>query len=135
MVFGGDLSSLDSIMNTAKSQIESFGKAEQGRRTTSTKLIVAAAMTWCKPKAGFLKINWDAAIDVVGKRMGIGFIVRDHAGGVMVSMVATKRNVSDPTTAEAIAAWTIVKACTAMGTFIKSDSGERQFGGCNSSEE
>lgn len=32
---------------------------------------------WTKPPVGWLKTNWDAAIDVKGKKMGLGVVVRD----------------------------------------------------------
>jgi ribosomal silencing factor RsfS len=49
--------------------------------------------------------------------MGIGFVVRDHEGAVMVAMVGSIPHVSDPTTAEDIATLKMVEVCFVMGFF------------------
>ncbi len=36
---------------------------------------------WSPPPSGFLKINWDAAIDPVLQKTRIGIVIRDEAGG------------------------------------------------------
>jgi hypothetical protein len=51
--------------------------------------------------------------------MGIGFVVRDHEGAVMVAMVGSIPHVSDPTTAEDITTLKMVEVCFVMG-FSKS---------------
>ena len=78
VVFRVEFSSPSSIMNSALSQMENFHKAEQGRKTTRCTRAKPEIAKWCKPKVGYLKINWDAAIDVEGSQMGFGFIVCDH---------------------------------------------------------
>ncbi|KAK3198024.1 hypothetical protein Dsin_021439 [Dipteronia sinensis] len=40
---------------------------------------------WCPPIEGQLKINTDATVDVEGKKIGIGVVIREHTGFVMAS--------------------------------------------------
>lgn len=44
---------------------------------------------------GFVKVNWDAAVDKVKKKKGISVIVRNHVGGgggeLVVSLIAHKQ--------------------------------------------
>jgi hypothetical protein len=43
---------------------------------------------------------------MLGRRMGVGIIFRTHEGEVMVTKCSTKPYITDPQTAEAVAAWT-----------------------------
>ncbi|TXG69511.1 hypothetical protein EZV62_004446 [Acer yangbiense] len=61
------------------------------------------AVVWCPLAIGQLKINSDVAVDVLGKKIGIGIVIRDHTGFVMASC-AQKINVGySPVVAEAVA--------------------------------
>jgi hypothetical protein len=114
MVFGGKFMSLVQILETAISQMESFNKAEKGRRMTSHKR-PAQTTIWRKPCLGWIKLNWDATIDVKQQKMVIGIIARDHAGAVLVAVSASRPHVTDPTIAKAIAAWKMVDVCISLG--------------------
>ena len=37
---------------------------------------------WKAPFAGRLKANWYATLNIKGERMGMGVVIRDHAGCV-----------------------------------------------------
>jgi ribonuclease HI len=45
-------------------------------------------------------------VDAVGRRMGVGIIIRTHEGEVMATKCSTKPYITDPQTAEVVAAWT-----------------------------
>ena len=51
-----------------------------------------------------IKCNWDAAVDVDGRRMGVGIVIRTHEGEVTATKCSTKPYITDPHTAEAVAA-------------------------------
>jgi hypothetical protein len=53
-----------------------------------------------------VKCNWDAAVDVAGRRMGMGIVIRSHEGEVMATKCLTKPYITNPLTAEAVTAWT-----------------------------
>lgn len=52
-----------------------------------------------------MKINFDAAIDKKGKKMGVWVVIRDHAGNVKVVKGMMRPFIYDPTVAEATAVW------------------------------
>jgi ribonuclease HI len=64
-----------------------------------------ARQVWLRRHAHVLKCNWDAALDVGRKIMGIGLIIRDHEGAVVAAKCSTQSHVSDPLIAETIAVW------------------------------
>jgi phosphotransferase system IIA component len=63
---------------------------------------------WRVPAGGWLKLNWDAALNMQSKRMGIGIVVRNEKGEFFPS-------INDPTIAEALAAWHAVNLCVDRG--------------------
>jgi len=60
---------------------------------------------WTKPPIGWLKTNWDAAIDVERKKMGLGVVVRDARGEVQVAMAQVIPYLIDSIVAESMATW------------------------------
>ena len=51
-----------------------------------------------------LKINWDVALEVHLKRMGVGVVIRDSLGVVVTALSKTIQALQDPTMVEAIVA-------------------------------
>jgi ribonuclease HI len=76
---------------------------------------VHTQVCWEAPPTGIVKCNWDAAIDAHGRRMGVGIVVRNHAGDVMATKCMTKAYVTDPQTAEAIAVWKAAELVQQLG--------------------
>jgi hypothetical protein len=74
VVHGGDLTSPIQVMELARSQLENYRKAESGRRMTSPPTVVTVPLKWTTPQEGFIKLNWDVALDTQHQRMGIGVI-------------------------------------------------------------
>jgi hypothetical protein len=70
---------------------------------------------WQKPPTGYVKLNWDATIDALGKRMGEGIVARDHEGKVLIAQTFTQNLITDPATAKAIVAWRAVELGIQMG--------------------
>ncbi|KAF5472530.1 hypothetical protein F2P56_009241 [Juglans regia] len=69
---------------------------------------------------GFIKANWDAAVDEGARRKGIGVIVRDHEGEILASLFVNKPFHSKPVLAECFAscrgdAQVLVKAVNTKG--------------------
>lgn len=60
---------------------------------------------WKASPIGVYKINWDVAIDKSRKLMGVGVIVRDGVGKVVVALHASQMNLLDPTLAKAYVVW------------------------------
>lgn len=60
---------------------------------------------------GKLKTNWDAALDLKYKCMGVGIIVRDSDGAVVAALCSTIPYIFDPTLAEGVSLWRVVLLC------------------------
>lgn len=62
-----------------------------------------------------IKVNWDAALDLNNKKMGVGIIGRDYLGQVLAVFCDTEPFIQEPVVAEAWAAWRAVELCQKMG--------------------
>ncbi|XP_059434317.1 uncharacterized protein LOC132167380 [Corylus avellana] len=115
-VFGGQLTAPAVILRQAKDQLEAFDKAEVSRslgRALAQQTPIS--VKWTKPPVGFLKINWDASVDVSQKRMGMGIAIRDHGGELLAAYCATRDYITDAATAEALTAWQAVEISQSLG--------------------
>jgi len=70
---------------------------------------------WTPLPPGWLKANWDAALDIGNNRMGVGIMVRDDAGSVKVAHAKSFPYINDPKVAEAIGAWQVMSLCYDRG--------------------
>jgi hypothetical protein len=115
VIFGGDFLSPSALITHAKAQISEYQKAEEGRRLTHVHRARPRCVKWERPKEGFVKLNWDAAINRRSKRMGAGVIARDETGMVVAALSASRPSITDPATAEAIVAWMMADFCCKLG--------------------
>ncbi|XP_040994279.1 uncharacterized protein LOC121245522 [Juglans microcarpa x Juglans regia] len=60
---------------------------------------------WKVPSEGFVKANWDAAINLNLRMMGIGVIIWDERGEVLAAYCDQKKYVQQPATTECMALW------------------------------
>ncbi|XP_042950360.1 14.7 kDa ribonuclease H-like protein [Carya illinoinensis] len=67
-----------------------------------------------KLERGYVKVNWDASMDLKGKRMGIGIMIRDEQGEAMVTVCDQKPNVIEATVAESIALRKAAEICAEL---------------------
>ncbi|XP_041017867.1 uncharacterized protein LOC121260078 [Juglans microcarpa x Juglans regia] len=66
---------------------------------------------WETPSEGYIKANWDAALHEDVKEMGIGVIVWDCEGEVLVSLLAKRSFNSKPVLAECLALYRAMVLC------------------------
>jgi ribonuclease HI len=102
-------------VRNAHDQVEAFNKAEVRLGGRSGVRHSSVVEVWQKPPVGSIKVNWDAAVDKEGNRIGLGIVVRDHNGQVVAMQCSTRQFICDPATAEALAAWTAVSLCGSLG--------------------
>ncbi|KAF5477506.1 hypothetical protein F2P56_004140 [Juglans regia] len=69
---------------------------------------------WKGPRSGFVKVNWDASLDVEKKMKGVGIIVRDEVGEVMLSLCGSDPGLCNPVVAELQALWRALKLCAEL---------------------
>jgi hypothetical protein len=72
---------------------------------------------WRAPTHGFYKANWDIAISLDKKCMGIGVIIRDEEGLVTAAKSLTISAVLEPAAGEAMAALHAAELCRDLGIF------------------
>lgn len=101
LCFGGEFLSPAQLTQIASIQMENFKKAERARMKDDLPPAINEEPRWKKPQIGTIKINWDAAIDNNGGRMGVGIVARDHQGVVLGASCMTRAYVTNPATAEA----------------------------------
>ncbi|XP_059450984.1 uncharacterized protein LOC132181765 [Corylus avellana] len=96
-------------------QVEAAKSANHGRQEEGQRVRQRPLVRWSLPPPEFVKCNWDAAIDLAGKRMGVGIVIRNHVGEVVAAQCSTRPYIVDPMTAEAIAVWTVALFIRSLG--------------------
>lgn len=111
VVFGGYFSSPTQLVKQGIASLEEFHVAIQDSVTVVGTSGDSELQKWQRPLEGFIKINWDAAIDKANHQMGVGVLARDAEGVVVASLCATIPSISDPGVAETMALWRAVALC------------------------
>ncbi|XP_059451224.1 uncharacterized protein LOC132182029 [Corylus avellana] len=73
------------------------------------------SIRWLAPNRDWYKANWDAAFENSTGRMGIGVVVRDDRGRVVVTLSKPRMGSFEPTTGEAYAAFHAMCMCRNLG--------------------
>jgi ribonuclease HI len=110
-VFSGVLSSPQQLVKAAKDSLSDFQNAALSSNMGPAGIPNTVGQQWRKPPVGVVKINWDAGVAKATSKMGVGVIARDSTGQVLASMCTTMPFITDPTVAEAVAAWRAVQFC------------------------
>jgi ribonuclease HI len=114
VVFGGSILLPRCLMVSARESLDAF---QQASCIYPVSVVDASAIfsKWEKPDSGWIKINWDASVDKAAQVMGVGVVTRDFMGRVCASLCTALSYISDPSTAEALAARMGVEFSKAMG--------------------
>ncbi|XP_042968074.1 uncharacterized protein LOC122301061 [Carya illinoinensis] len=114
-VFEEMFSSPSAIWNRAKASIEAYQEAQSRPiKDAEQTQIQRKRVRWKAPRERVVKINWDAAYDSKSKRMGIGVVVRDAEGEVLVSLCKTSLHSVSVAATEADALWRALILCTEL---------------------
>jgi hypothetical protein len=65
--------------------------------------------------ASFVKINWDASLNVKSTLIGLGCVIRNAEGFVVAAKCGISRAVAEPVCAEAMAALFALEFCCELG--------------------
>ncbi len=104
----------EQLVLRAKSTASGFEDALQ-KEPSSNGIVGRTLPKWQVPAGGWLKLNWDAALNMQSKKMGIGIVVRNEKGEFVAAMARVLPSLNDPTVAEALAAWHVVTVCVDKG--------------------
>lgn len=114
VVFGGNFISPVQLFQQSQDGLQAFRQATHSSDSGEHPLGVTVRIPWQKPAVGVFKANWDAALDLTSKRMGVGVIVRDSTGTVQAALCSIVPYITDPTVAEGVALWRAVLLCSDM---------------------
>jgi hypothetical protein len=78
---------------------------------TRPKVVSITNLSWQAPLEGFVKVNWDAAVDKDHRKMGNEAIIRDYQGEVLATLSVSKDYITDLVIAEATATWRAALFC------------------------
>ncbi|XVE93297.1 hypothetical protein REPUB_Repub01dG0178800 [Reevesia pubescens] len=95
----------------AMQYLEDFKKAQQG----DVKKLANARGTWKKPKHGFMKVNFDGAVNAADGVGGSGVIIRDEEGEVLTAGSFAHLGLQDPLICEATAALDAITFAANLG--------------------
>jgi hypothetical protein len=112
-VFRNEFASPVSIVMAAKENLETYSLVHRKEELVNSPGIPLEK--WSKPKMGWVKLNWDAAMDIPAKKLGLGVVVRDSCGVLVAAKAAIIPFISDPTTGEALAAWSATTLTRDLG--------------------
>ncbi|KAF5441798.1 hypothetical protein F2P56_036997 [Juglans regia] len=74
-----------------------------------------SVVKWVKPEERTVKANWDAAMNVRNRKVGIGVAVRDSTGEVLACLCSCFDNISNPSVAEAVGLRRAALLCAELG--------------------
>jgi hypothetical protein len=114
LVFGGINLQPMYLLKVATDFLAKFQSAQASVNTCRPPSEVAI-VKWSRPPEGWVKLNWDAAVDIKKKIMGVGLVLRDHFDGVLRVVSSFHQYVLDPLVAEAFAARQGIDLCRALG--------------------
>jgi hypothetical protein len=103
-VFEGLLTPPMCSIKCAKESLDEYRKTTSMNVAFLSMSRVPILTRWSKPPVGFVKLNWDAAVDRSKKMVGLGIIAHDSSGIVVVSMCSFHLYVSDSFVAKAMGA-------------------------------
>ncbi|XP_040990906.1 uncharacterized protein LOC121238127 [Juglans microcarpa x Juglans regia] len=102
-------------INEAKDSLLEFQQAQEtSEREQGSSVVERRGLKWKKPANNLMKANWDAALNVKEGNMGIGVVIRDDLGEVLVSLCSSKGRVTNPATVELHALWRALKLCVEL---------------------
>jgi ribonuclease HI len=115
VVHGGTFLHPNTVVRRAQSALDEFGlvSSDQSRKQSMT--TTQRIKHWCPPESGWVKVNWDAALDHEKGWMGYGAVVRDEHGLVVAAQCMTVWGRLDPTLAEAGAALKAILFSRSLG--------------------
>ncbi|XP_062167031.1 uncharacterized protein LOC133873327 [Alnus glutinosa] len=106
-VFGSSLETLGQVIQKVKGVMADLEDESQGEWSEVSMTSAPSTPRWVRPPVGMLKVNWDAALYIATKRLGVGVVV------AAMTMCIPSR--TDPATTEALAVWEAVRFYDSQG--------------------
>ncbi|XP_042952141.1 uncharacterized protein LOC122289229 [Carya illinoinensis] len=94
-------------------ELQTFAKLSVSKRAGVLKQQINQA--WEAPSQGKIKVNWDASVDKVACKVGVGVILRDWNSSVLATLRMEQDLFPDPHMAEAFAVQQAILFCKSLG--------------------
>lgn len=91
--------------------VEEYRQANVRAPATDEESSRAPVEKWKGPPDGWCKVNWDASFAKSSDRIGLGIIVRDSRGNVLVARSLTRKGLLEPIMWEAVASYYAALLC------------------------
>jgi len=117
LIFEKQFSSPMMVFKEASKLIEdfrNFNRKESLLRAPVVQSLIGCKV-WKPPDVGFLKVNWDASVNVNAGVIGLGCVIRNEEGLVMGAKCCVCKVQADPLLVEAMAALLALEFCLDMG--------------------
>ena len=106
VIHEGEMLSPSMVIKQARDMLEGYELAVHPVEAEVPRQVhVPPNILWKAPPDDYIKVNWDASIDVARQLMRMGVVARNNRGEVLAMFCATKRCALEPSAAEALAAW------------------------------
>ncbi|XP_042974637.1 uncharacterized protein LOC122306269 [Carya illinoinensis] len=112
-VFERKFEAPETVVKTA-TQIALEYKEANSIQGSKIKPAASSAQSWSTPPLHVFKANWDASIDKMQCRVGVGVVVRDWNGQVVATLRSQRDLFPDPLLAESIVALKAVILCNQL---------------------
>lgn len=111
LIFEGVFKSPSQVIRIAKEGIDEFLLAQVKSIDRVGNNAELRNQVWKKPRESYVKANWDASLNQKERKMGLGVIIRDEEGEVLVVVEGQQSNVDQPAVAESYALWKAMEVC------------------------
>lgn len=112
LIFKNQFYSLRKVIQMTSEGMKDFSFAQESQNERhSTTDIGRSTKCWEKPDTNVVKVNWNVALDPKSKIMGLGIIIRDDEGEILVSVCANRRHVTQSALAKCYALWRAIEVC------------------------
>ncbi|KAG6629566.1 hypothetical protein CIPAW_14G093100 [Carya illinoinensis] len=113
VIFQGHLTHPSAVVSHSKQLVEDLQKLSVNKKAVVLKQQTNQA--WEAPSQGKIKVNWDASVDKVSCKVGVGVILRDWNSSVLATLRMEQDLFPDPHMAEAFAVQQAVLFCKSFG--------------------
>ncbi|XP_059431505.1 uncharacterized protein LOC132165008 [Corylus avellana] len=115
LVHGGLFSHPKLLMEKTELAIQEFNLAQARGEQSMPLSVEPAGVRWSAPLQGWVKANWDAALDRKSGWMGLGVVIRDSQGNMVAARCEVQKGSLVPAAAEAQAFLLAVQLCRELG--------------------
>lgn len=114
-VFEKRLTCPKKLLSIAIETLEDFKQANKRQRTEDQQVVnTVNKASWVRPVVEFVKVNWDASLDMKNRRMVMGMIIRDENGEALLAACDSRMNVQTTEVAECQALWKALQVCSEL---------------------